>query len=100
MCILGRCVLFDLLQDVCVFCFFSKLYLVPQALAHTGVLKEKVNVTDEAMKRLIKSYCRESGVRNLQKHIEKVRLFACLPTCPSVLSCLPLCQPGCAVMTV
>ncbi len=23
--------------------------------------------------RLIKAYCRESGVRNLQKHIEKVR---------------------------
>ncbi|CAG0909364.1 unnamed protein product, partial [Cyprideis torosa] len=34
--------------------------------------KEKVRITDEALHLLIKSYCRESGVRNLQKHIEKI----------------------------
>ena len=33
---------------------------------HTIVLE------DEALNKLIKSYCRESGVRNLRKHIEKI----------------------------
>lgn len=33
---------------------------------------EQVNITDGALQRLIRQYCRESGVRNLQKHIEKV----------------------------
>ncbi|CAG5114668.1 unnamed protein product [Candidula unifasciata] len=47
-------------------------YLVPQAIANSGVDKEKMHVTDEAMNTLIKSYCRESGVRNLQKQIEKI----------------------------
>ena len=71
--------------------FVGQLYLVPQALSHTGVQNEKVNVTDDALQKLIKSYCRESGVRNLQKHIEKVslslRLPACLPAC--LTACLP-----------
>ncbi|XP_041371412.1 lon protease homolog, mitochondrial-like [Gigantopelta aegis] len=47
-------------------------YLVPQAITHSGVNKDKVSISDDAMKILIKSYCRESGVRNLQKHIEKI----------------------------
>ncbi len=34
--------------------------------------KENIEITDSALMRLIKAYCRESGVRNLQKHIEKV----------------------------
>ena len=29
-------------------------------------------ITNDAMQELIKSYCRESGVRNLQKQVEKV----------------------------
>lgn len=31
-----------------------------------------MNVADEALNRMIKYYCRESGVRNLQKHVEKI----------------------------
>ena len=31
-----------------------------------------MNITDGALGTLIRSYCRESGVRNLQKQIEKV----------------------------
>lgn len=50
----------------------AQKYLVPQALTHSGLSEDKVNVTDEAMTKLIKSYCRESGVRNLQKQIEKI----------------------------
>lgn len=54
------------------FYFLFQKYLVPQAQKQTGIEKDKVEIVDDAMKTLIKSYCRESGVRNLQKHIEKV----------------------------
>ena len=39
----------------------------------SGVKENNIKITEEALSTLIKSYCRESGVRNLQKHIEKVR---------------------------
>lgn len=44
---------------------------------------EQIKIGDDSLHTLIKSYCRESGVRNLQKHIEKVILinqatFLCL----------------------
>lgn len=32
----------------------------------------QVEVTDAALLSLIENYCREAGVRNLQKHIEKI----------------------------
>ena len=35
-------------------------------------LDDSIVVQDEALNKLIKSYCRESGVRNLRKHIEKI----------------------------
>ena len=41
-------------------------------IAQTTGLVDKVEITEEAMRRLIRAYCRESGVRNLQKQIEKV----------------------------
>ncbi len=47
-------------------------YLIPQAQAGSGVPGDQLEVTNEAIETLIKMYCRESGVRNLQKHIEKV----------------------------
>ncbi|XP_059175415.1 lon protease homolog, mitochondrial-like [Physella acuta] len=53
-------------------------YLVPQAIENTGIDKNKMQITNEAMSALIKSYCRESGVRNLQKHIEKIYRKAAL----------------------
>jgi len=34
-------------------------------------------VTDGALLALIENYCRESGVRNLQKHIEKIYRKVC-----------------------
>lgn len=37
-----------------------------------GVKPEQVEITDAALLALIESYCREAGVRNLQKHIEKI----------------------------
>lgn len=50
----------------------AKQYLVPQAMRDSGLKKENISLQDSSLTALIKSYCRESGVRNLQKHIEKV----------------------------
>ncbi|XP_076249651.1 lon protease homolog, mitochondrial isoform X2 [Calliopsis andreniformis] len=50
----------------------AKQYLVPQAMNDSGLSKEQIDINDNALNLLIKSYCRESGVRSLQKHIEKV----------------------------
>lgn len=50
----------------------AKQYLMPQAIKNTGVQTDKLEITDEALNTLIKHYCRESGVRNLQKQIEKI----------------------------
>ena len=50
----------------------AKQYLIPQAIKLTGVKAEKISLDDAALFTLIKSYCRESGVRNLQKHVEKI----------------------------
>lgn len=50
----------------------AKEYLLPQAIKDSGLKDDTITITDESLKTLIKNYCRESGVRNLQKHIEKV----------------------------
>lgn len=50
----------------------AEKYLIPQARTSTGLLEEKVSITTEAVQNLIRQYARESGVRNLQKHIEKI----------------------------
>ena len=38
----------------------------------TGLKAGNISLSDEALSLLIKSYCRESGVRNLRKQIEKI----------------------------
>ncbi|ORY63112.1 Lon protease C-terminal proteolytic domain-containing protein [Pseudomassariella vexata] len=47
-------------------------YLAPAAKELAGLKGADVTLSDEAIDELIKSYCRESGVRNLKKQIEKV----------------------------
>ncbi|EQL01840.1 ATP-dependent protease La [Ophiocordyceps sinensis CO18] len=47
-------------------------YLAPAAKEAAGLKEAHVELTGEAIEELIKSYCRESGVRNLKKQIEKV----------------------------
>ncbi|CAI5996425.1 unnamed protein product, partial [Closterium sp. NIES-64] len=47
-------------------------YLEPAARTGCGVKPEQVLVTDTALHSLIETYCREAGVRNLQKHIERI----------------------------
>ncbi|XP_075979278.1 lon protease homolog, mitochondrial isoform X2 [Anticarsia gemmatalis] len=50
----------------------AQQYLVPTARKNCGLNEEQLELTPESLHALIKSYCRESGVRNLQKHIEKI----------------------------
>jgi ATP-dependent Lon protease len=47
-------------------------YLGPAAKELAGLKEADVKLSDAAIEELIKSYCRESGVRNLKKQIEKV----------------------------
>ncbi|KAJ3598935.1 hypothetical protein NHX12_032898 [Muraenolepis orangiensis] len=50
----------------------AERYLVPQLRSLTGLTTESGAISPEALSLLIKQYCRESGVRNLQKQVEKV----------------------------
>ncbi|KAM5310638.1 lon protease homolog, mitochondrial isoform 1-T1 [Glossophaga mutica] len=50
----------------------AERYLVPQARALCGLDESKAKLSSEVLTLLIKQYCRESGVRNLQKQVEKV----------------------------
>lgn len=50
----------------------AEKYLSPAAKELAGLKEADVKLLDEAIEELIKSYCRESGVRNLKKQIEKV----------------------------
>ncbi|CAL4914054.1 unnamed protein product [Urochloa decumbens] len=47
-------------------------YLEKNTREASGIKPEQVEVTDDALLALIENYCREAGVRNLQKHIEKI----------------------------
>ncbi|CAH2049591.1 unnamed protein product, partial [Iphiclides podalirius] len=50
----------------------AEQYLVPNARSGCGLSEAQLRLRPQALRALIKSYCRESGVRNLQKHIEKI----------------------------
>ncbi|ORY53813.1 ATP-dependent protease La [Rhizoclosmatium globosum] len=47
-------------------------YLSPNAREASGLSKEQVELEEGAVEVLIRNYCRESGVRNLKKHVDKV----------------------------
>ncbi|KAK3031232.1 hypothetical protein RJ639_036887 [Escallonia herrerae] len=47
-------------------------YLEKTTREACGIKPEQVDVTDAAFLALIENYCREAGVRNLQKQIEKI----------------------------
>ncbi|KAG8959118.1 ATP-dependent Lon protease pim1 [Tulasnella sp. 419] len=53
-------------------------YLAPQAKEASGLKNTDITLTPEAVDTLIKYYCRESGVRNLKKHIDKIYRKAAL----------------------
>ncbi|KAI8078735.1 ATP-dependent protease La [Halteromyces radiatus] len=50
----------------------AEKYLAPAAKKSSGLEHVNVNLTSAAVDTLIKNYCRESGVRNLKKQIDKV----------------------------
>jgi Lon-like ATP-dependent protease len=50
----------------------AERYLGPAAKELAGLKDVDVDLSKSAIEELIKSYCRESGVRNLKKQIEKV----------------------------
>ncbi|CAI4221214.1 unnamed protein product [Auanema sp. JU1783] len=50
----------------------AQKYLIPHARTDTCIQEDQLQINDDAVERLIKQYCRESGVRNLQKHIERI----------------------------
>jgi Lon-like ATP-dependent protease len=50
----------------------AERYLAPAAKELSGLKNVDVELKKDALEELIKSYCRESGVRNLKKQIEKV----------------------------
>lgn len=41
----------------------ARTYLIPQVLELSGLTAQQIDLTDDALNTLIKSYCRESGVR-------------------------------------
>jgi Lon-like ATP-dependent protease len=47
-------------------------YLVPQSIDTSGLKDYGVELTKEAIQTLIRKYCRENGVRNLKKQIDKI----------------------------
>ncbi|KAH9945120.1 ATP-dependent protease La [Epithele typhae] len=53
-------------------------YLGPQAREASGLKDADVELDPAAVDMLIKYYCRESGVRNLKKHIDKIYRKAAL----------------------
>ncbi|PNS16335.1 Lon protease, mitochondrial [Sphaceloma murrayae] len=56
----------------------AERYLAPAAKELSGLKDANVNLEKEAIAELINKYCRESGVRNLKKQIEKVYRKAAL----------------------
>lgn len=56
----------------------AERFLAPAAKEMCGLKDVDVSLQKESIEELIKSYCRESGVRNLKKQIEKVYRKAAL----------------------
>ncbi|WWC88496.1 ATP-dependent protease La [Kwoniella dendrophila CBS 6074] len=50
----------------------AEKYLSPQAKDASGLNDVDITLKPEAIEALIRYYCRESGVRNLKKHIDKI----------------------------
>jgi len=50
----------------------ARQYLEPAAREQMGLTDKQIEVTKDSLVALIRWYCREAGVRNLQKHIERI----------------------------
>ncbi|MGB2954943.1 MAG: endopeptidase La [Anaerolineales bacterium] len=47
----------------------AKGYLIPRQIKENGLRSEEITFTDPALQKIIRSYTRESGVRNLEREI-------------------------------
>jgi Lon-like ATP-dependent protease len=80
----------------------AERYLAPQAREASGLGSADVILERDAVDVLIKYYCRESGVRNLKKHIDKVRRWlsgnprAICIECPIPTDLPQGCAQGCS----
>lgn len=61
----------------------AEKFLSPQAKETSGLKDADVLLDPTAVDMLIKYYCRESGVRNLKKHIDKVIVYSTCDRCIS-----------------
>ena len=50
----------------------AKRHLIPKEKENTGLVGENLSINSKAIERIIESYTRESGVRQLEKQINKV----------------------------
>jgi Lon-like ATP-dependent protease len=50
----------------------AKNYLIPKTVKGCGLDHQLVDFSDNALDALIRGYCREAGVRNLEKYIERI----------------------------
>ena len=50
----------------------AERYLIPASRNIAGLTEEQARIDRKALEVLVHDYCRESGVRNLKKHIEKI----------------------------
>jgi ATP-dependent Lon protease len=50
----------------------AKNYLVPKQMKNNGVKEDELNISDAAIRDIVRHYTREAGVRNLEREISKV----------------------------
>jgi Lon-like ATP-dependent protease len=50
----------------------AKNYLVPNSCKECGLNSDLVELSEDALEKLISSYCNEPGVRNLQRYVDRV----------------------------
>src|SRR6188768_1564809 len=50
----------------------GKRFLVPKQMENHGLTEKTIEITDEAMTELVRSYTKEAGVRNLEREIANV----------------------------
>ncbi len=50
----------------------AKDYLLPKLIKKDGLEKEKVEISEAVIEEIIENYARESGVRNLEKQLQKI----------------------------
>jgi len=50
----------------------AKKYLIPRQLAENGLNKNRLKITDDATRTIIRSYTAEAGVRNLERNIAAI----------------------------